>query len=210
MLPRSRTALLAVTLALSSCRAPHEVPAPLVTTGPAFTADEIRRTVNELLSTTSSGIDALQRTELRERLDAFLSGEAFAAATRRTPVKAVGLYRFGEGGVVVKIARGEGDLRFVADPKTHHFRLKYTSIGAQVGGSISRGVLLALGAPTVSALEGTYVGEIRSATALDRTTGAPSFVHRTSGHRLCFIGVATGLSANVGESELVLAFDPPL
>ena len=58
-------------------------------------------------------------------------------------------------------------------------------------------------------IQGT-TGEVRSATAIDASAGILRMVHRTHGDRVYFIGVAAGLSADAGESEMVIAFDPPL
>lgn len=182
-------------------------PAPEVS-GAAYTTSQIRPEIEGLLQ--SRDIDAVRRVELLERLDAFLASADFVAASQRTPVRAVGVYHWAEGGVVVKIARGDGSVRFVGEPSAHRIRLKYTSVGAQIGGSASWGVLLAMSLPDLAALEGTYVGEVRSATALDESAGTLRMVHRTRGHRVDFVGVAAGLSADAGESELVIAFEPPL
>lgn len=210
MVARATHLPLSAALLLAGCtrhEEPRPPPAPAVS-GAAYTTPQIRSEVEDLLRGLT--IDATRRVELLERLDTFLAGDEFVGQSQHAPVRAVGVYHWAEGGVVVKIARGDGRVRFIDAPAAHRIRLKYTSVGAQIGGSSSWGVLLATNLPDLAALEGTYVGEVRSATAIDASAGILRMVHRTHGDRVYFIGVAAGLSADAGESEMVIAFDPPL
>ena len=163
----------------------------------------IRKQVDELGNTL--GISATQRAELREKLDALLASAKFAAILARQGVQGVGVYRSGEGGLVVKIARGDGTIRFAGLANDRTFEIKSTSVGAQVGGSASWGVVLATGLPAVESIDGTYTGEVASATAIEQSAGATRMIHKRDRHELYFVGVAAGLSANAGESKLVFA-----
>jgi len=207
----SSRALLLTTLLACACG--HGSPPPRAPSGASgatqtaisarLDAATIRTNVQEL--STRLSISATQRVELREKLDALLASPDFAAVLAHTGVQAVGVYRYGEGGLVVKIARGDGTIRFAGIEADRSFELESTSIGAQVGGSASWGVVLASGLPAVEQIDGTYRGAVASATAIEQSTGALRMTHRSAGHTLYFVGVAAGLSANAGENKLVFA-----
>jgi hypothetical protein len=166
-----------------------------------YDADAIRTQVAELSS--KLAIDGPARVELREKLDALLANPSFLAEMSGRGVQAVGIYRWGEGGLVVKIARGDGTVRFAGQARDRHFDLEYASVGAQVGGSASWGVVLGLGLPSVEGIEGSFTGDVASATAIDENAGTFTLSH--GDRQLWFVGVAEGLSANAGEGKLKLA-----
>lgn len=200
---------------LASASACHEQASPATppTTDPGRTtiaarydAEGIREVVEQLGSQLS--LSPTQRVSLREKLDAFLVSDEFAPVMAAAGVQAVGVYRWGEGGVVVKIARGDGKIRFANVPGDRGFELEFASVGAQVGGSASWGVVLAVGLPTLEAIEGSYTGAVASATAIEENTGAVRLVHKDAKSELYFVGIAAGLSANAGEGKLVFALTP--
>lgn len=171
----------------------------------SFDDDQVRAQAVDLMG--QLDISATQRVTLQERLDAFLAHPEFVEARQDVGVQAVGVYRWGEGGMVVKILRGDGTLRFAGDDRVHRFEIEATSIGAQVGGSANWGVVVALGLPSKRAISGTYGGSVTTATALEETAGTFRMVHKNSGHTVYFVGIAAGLSANAAESKLVLALE---
>lgn len=154
-------------------------------------------------------IDRVQQTELLARLDEVLASGAFASASKRAPVRAVGVYRRGEGGLVVKVGRGDGLVRTADDGWTESFVIDSLGAGAVVGGSASWGIVLAFGLERAADLEGKYVGVVKSATALDESVGALQMKHRQRNHTLWFIGIAEGLAANAGGEELRFSFGEP-
>lgn len=168
-----------------------------------YDAAAIRQQVDELVGTIA--ISPTHRVELVERLDAFLASPKFAAVHASAGVQAVGVYRLGEGGVVVKIARGDGTMRFAGVPGNHEFELRYTSVGAQVGGSASWGVVLATGLRSLDQVDGTYNGAVASATAIEESAGAVRMSHKRDHHNLYLVGIGAGLSANAAEAQLVFA-----
>ncbi len=176
-------------------------PGDLAPLAERFDAAAIRTQVEQLSS--KLDIDGPAQVELREKLDALLHDEGFTKELETRGVQAVGVYRWGEGGLVVKIARGDGTVRFAGAPGERRFDLELTSVGAQIGGSASWGVVLALGLPSVEGIEGTFKGDVASATAIDESTGAIELSHGE--RRLFFVGVAEGLSANAGGAKLTLA-----
>jgi hypothetical protein len=177
--------------------------APRTALAGQFDPAAIRQQVDELTGKLS--ISPTQKVELDEKLEAFLASKDFAAVLARSGVQGVGVYRSGEGGLVVKIARGNGTMRFAGIAGERSFELEATSIGAQVGGSASWGVVLATGLPALEQVDGTYTGSVASATAIEESAGAVRMVHKRDKHELYFVGIGAGLSANAGESKLVFA-----
>lgn len=198
-----------ITAVLAGACSKDAAPTTPPTTGPRTTitarydAAGIRQAVDELSGKLS--ISPTQKVELREKLDAFLASEKFTGVMAGNGVQAVGVYRAGEGGLVVKIARGDGTIRFAGVGGERAFELESTSIGAQVGGSATWGVVLATGLPALEQIDGTYTGAVASATAIEETAGAVRMIHKRDRHELYFVGVAAGLSANAGEGKLVFA-----
>jgi hypothetical protein len=154
-------------------------------------------------------IDRVQRTELLARLDDVLASPAFVSESARAPVRAVGVYRQGEGGLVVKVGRGDGLIRTADAQGGEPFVIDSLGAGAVVGGSARWGIVLALGLDRAADLEGKYAGVVKSATALDESVGAVRMKHRQRSHTLWFVGVAEGLSANAGGEEIRFTFGEP-
>lgn len=177
--------------------------APRTALAGRFDAAAIRQQVDELTGKLS--LSPTQKVELDEKLDKFLASPDFAAVLARSGVQGVGVYRSGEGGLVVKIARGNGTMRFAGIAGDRGFELESTSIGAQVGGSASWGVVLAAGLPALEQIDGTYTGSVASATAIEESAGAVRMVHKRDKHELYFVGIGAGLSANAAEGKLVFA-----
>lgn len=176
-------------------------PGDLVPMTARYDADAIRAQVAELSG--KLAIDGPAQVELREKLDKLLANPTFIGQMTERGVQAVGVYRWGEGGLVVKIARGDGTVRFAGASTDRRFDLECTSVGAQVGGSASWGVVLALGLPSIEGFEGSFTGDVANATAIDESTG--TFTLAKGDRHLWFVGVAEGLSANAGEGKLTLA-----
>lgn len=202
-----RTVIAALVLAASCGGEPRRKTAtPSAATTPIhdrYDAAAIRAALAELAGTLA--ISPTQRVALREKLDAFLASPKFAAVHAAAGVQAVGVYRLGEGGVVVKIARGDGTMRFAGVQGDREFALRYTSVGAQVGGSASWGVVLATGLRSIDQVEGTYEGAVASATAIEESAGAVRMGHKGDHHNIYLVSIGAGLSANAGEAKLVLA-----
>jgi hypothetical protein len=177
--------------------------APRTALAARYDAAAIRQQVDELSS--KLAISPTQKVELLEKLDKLLASPEFAAVLARSGVQAVGVYRAGEGGLVVKIARGSGTVRFAGVPGDRAFEIESTSIGAQVGGSASWGAVLGVGLPALEQVDGTYTGSVASATAIEESAGAVRMVHKRDRHELYFVGIGAGLSANAGEGKLVFA-----
>jgi len=172
-----------------------------------YDAEAIRTEVTALAD--ELDIDREQRDELMGRLAVMLRDPEFAAEMRRKQVQGVGVYHRREGGLLVKVGRGDGRIRFAGDAREYPFVLSSSSAGALVGGSASSGVVLALGLADTTDIEGKYSGKVRSTTAMDASKGALHVEHMDGDAELWFVGVAEGLSANAGIEEVKLAFGTP-
>ena len=154
-------------------------------------------------------IDGAQRAELMTRLDDLLADDDFRAASADEPVRAVGVYRWGAGGFVVKVGHGDGRIRVAGSQADQPFVIDLRGAGAMVGGSASWGIVLALGLDRAADLEGKYAGAGATATALDESTGAIRMGHRAHDHELWFVSIGEGLSANAGHEGLRFSFGTP-
>lgn len=197
-------------LALFACTTDvRRPPAPPSTTQIQASLDDaqIRQSAAELAD--DLDIDGAQRSELMTKLDTLLADDTFEAERGRDPVRAIGVYRYGAGGFVVKVGRGDGRIRTADGSGAQPFVIDLRGAGAMVGGQSSWGVVLALGLDSAAELEGKYAGLDATATALDETTGALRLEHRAHHHELWFVGVGEGLSANAGAEGLRFSFGTP-
>jgi hypothetical protein len=180
--------------------------APAITPeGARFTVDEVRAKADALAK--QMEFPAVRRAEIEEKLDKLLGHEDFRGAMERRGIGAVGAYRLGEGGAVVKVTDGDGMLAVAGVETTRKFEFKSTSFGAVVGGSAGWGVVLFVGLDGADSAPGKYRGSVKGATAIDESGGVSKFDHEAAGHSIYFVGTATGLSANAGKAKLTLAYE---
>lgn len=173
--------------------------------GARFTVDQVRAQADTL--TKQMEFPAVRRAEIEQRLDDVLGHDELRATLERRGIGAVGAYRLGEGGAVVKVTDGDGILALPGSETTRKFAFKSTSFGAVVGGSAGWGVVLFVGLDGADEAAGKYRGSVKGATALDESSGVSKFDHETAGHSIYFVGTATGLSANAGKAKLTFAYE---
>lgn len=172
--------------------------------GARFLIDELRAKASTL--TKQMDFPAVRRAEIEERLAKLLDSDEFREVMEERGVGAVGAYRLGEGGAVVKVMDGDGVLAVRGAEQTRRFEFKATSFGAVVGGSASWGVVLLVGLDEAESAAGKYRGSVKGATALDESEGVARYDHETAGHSIYFIGTSAGLSANAGKAKLTFSY----
>ena len=185
------TGFAAVALALSSARAARADWSP---EGIVGAARELSEKIGTPIDKAQPALD-----RLREKL-----GDAGLASR----VAAVVAYQMGEGGLIVKVKKGKGMVRFKRGGE-NFLMLKSVTVGANVGGSSEWGVGVVVDLQKDAAFGGKYKGKMTGATAGDASV-AVNDLHRsdvsdpTFANRLILIGSASGLSANAGEAELTV------
>jgi hypothetical protein len=166
-----------------------------------WSAEQIEKIARELGERIGTPVDKAQPA--MDRLHEKLTDEGLASR-----VAAVVAYQMGEGGLIVKVKKGKGAVRFRRGGDAG-LTLKSVSVGANVGGSSEWGVGVVVDLQKDAAFGGKYKGKMTGATAGDASV-AVNDLHRsdtadpTAAHRLILIGSASGLSANAGEAELTI------
>lgn len=168
----------------------------------SYSDEEILAIARELA--TSLAWDDVRRAQVDTELRKLFQHPNYRRVREGAGIHAVGAYRLGEGGVVVKIVRGEGVLRTRAGAD-RTFELKATSFGAVVGGKGSWGIVLISGLRTVEDVAGTYAGTVAAATAVETSTGALELRHEAAAPVMFMTGASAGLSADAGKTSLTIA-----
>ena len=152
------------------------------------------------------GVATIERGQLLDKLRRLQTDEEFKARSARFGIQAVAAFELGEGGAVVKYARGAGRIQFAGGREDAALGLEAYSFGAVIGGSATQGVILFLGLQDEAATNGTYVGSVTRATAATaETEDATILVHETNGHYAYLVTVGQGLTADAGKSKLTLS-----
>jgi len=125
-------------------------------------------------------------------------------------VRGLFAYQMGEGGLIVKVKKGRGRVRFVGSREDREIELTSVTWGAQIGGSSEWGFGLVLGLGDDSYFGGKYDGKSIGATAATASTNTTELRRKGSNtqedHRLVLIGAAAGLSANAAGATLSIKF----
>lgn len=147
--------------------------------------------------------------EVVAQLKVTLGSAKFKALRDGAAVNAIFVYTIGEGGFVVKFLGGHGVIDFKGGKQGGKFKMKSTSIGAQVGGSREWGIGLVMGLTRQEHFGGVYTGSFSGAIGADEGTTL-SRLERVKGddeakaHDVWLIGRARGLSAGVGKTKLTI------
>lgn len=155
---------------------------------------------------TALGMPADRQELVLRRLDAALrSGKVLRR--NDAAVNGVFAFQFGEGGLLFKVAKGKGLVRFVGNPPDKSFSIKGSSFGASIGGSSEWGVGLVIGLQRVDYFGGEYRGRETGATAAEASTDVAVLSHTVPGspqlaHDIYLVGAGAGLSAGASRAKL--------
>lgn len=154
-----------------------------------------------------AGMTVDKQEVLFKRLDKHF--ESIVSKHDGKPISGVIAYQMGEGGLIVKVKKGKGFIRFHGDKEDHAIELKSVSVGANVGGSSEWGVGLVFGLSDRPFFGGDYSGTTRGATAGEASTNTTDLakakaVDPAEYHQIVLLGTAAGLSANAGSAKLTI------
>lgn len=203
-LPRALTRIAFALLAIAALAAPASAKGKESPAGGYSLAQAIEaaRTLAQ-----KAGITVSKQEVLFARLDKHFA--SIVSKHEGKPISAVIAYQMGEGGLIVKVKKGKGFIRFHGDKEDHGIELKSISVGANVGGSSEWGVGLVFGLSDRPFFGGDYNGSTRGATAGDASTNTTELaktkaVDPAEYHQIVLLGTASGLSANAGSAKLTI------
>ncbi len=171
---------------------------------PSTAADAVRELAPKI------GMPADRQAVLLERLSK--SMPEVIAQHEDASVDAIFVYQIGEGGLLVKVRKGKGVVRFYGAKNERNLRFKSVTVGAQIGGSSEWGVGLVLGLKRPEFFGGDYKGSSKGATAVEASINTSELSKSktkdlTMLHRIVMIGTAAGLSANAAFDTLKIIVD---
>ena len=182
-------------LLLGACATPPPPRAP--ESGPRIELGALELALEEQASALK--LDSVATVRLRQAVESLLRDPSFRHDAEQYTINAVGWFQMGEGGAVVKFADGRGAVGAEQRP----FNLRAWTVGAQIGGSASRGVLVVIGLEHESNFVGDYVAEGTRATAVTESTRKPLLLRsKAQGHLVYVVDVSTGLSADAGVGRV--------
>ena len=154
------------------------------------------------------GMPEEKRETAKARLSAVLHDATWQAKHANLPVRGVFAYQMGEGGLIVKVKKGKGLLRWVGGGSTSTLQLKSVTVGAQIGGSSEWGFGLVLGIGNPDLFGGDYDGSTVSATMGGAGTNMMELTRKNAVgpafHKVYLIGASSGASANAGGGKLTI------
>ena len=149
-----------------------------------------------------------KRDAAKSRLSSVLHDARWRAKYAGLPVRGVFAYQMGEGGMIVKVKKGKGLLRWAGDQGTTPLQLKSVTVGAQIGGSSEWGFGLVLGIGNPQLFGGDYDGSTVSATMGGAGTNMMELTRKDATgpafHKVYLIGASSGASANAGGGKLTI------
>lgn len=166
-----------------------------------WSGEQIDKIAQELAQKLAAPLDKVQPA--LARLHEKVASEGLAAR-----VAGVMAYHLGEGGLIVKLKKGNGYVRFRRGGEAA-LTMKSVTVGANVGGSSEWGLGLIVDLQSEAAFGGKYKGKETGATAIDASVSVNDLRRAevwdpAMAHRLILIGSASGLSANAGHAELTI------
>ncbi len=230
--PRRRLSTLALALALALAGACDSKPATQSPEQPAPASDGTSAEPAEtgaasvaLTGYTREQIEALaeslgeeldfsveKRNGYLARLKTELDKEPLATRVAEGHITGVAVFSLGQGGLVVKIIKGEGLVALNGGGK-QGFEVSAWSIGANAGGGVAHGVMLIDGLGQSGDFGGEYEGSGAGATAATEQTqtlltlARADVVDRERAHTLHLVSASFGLSADAGFSKLELKLE---
>jgi hypothetical protein len=170
-----------------------------------YSNEETLTTARELAQ--KLGMPPEKRGRLEERLLTALGSYRFAVRYGGRGIQGVFAYQLGEGGLIVKVKKGKGLLRWKGEAREHALALSSVTVGAQIGGSSEWGFGLVVGLSEPGGFGGDYSGSTVSATFATAGTGVTELSRKRYGappHKVYLLGSASGASANAGGGQLTL------
>src|SRR5258706_2517697 len=123
----------------------------------SYSADEAAQTAEELAR--QLGMPDDKRITVGVRFRDVLTSERFRAKYAGMQLRGVFAYQMGEGGLIVKVKKGRGLLRWKGSAHELHLELKSVTVGAQIGGSSEWGLAVIASAKDVTrGFGGDYSG----------------------------------------------------
>jgi hypothetical protein len=154
------------------------------------------------------GMPPEKRQLVEARLKEILEGPRFQAKYSGMPIRGVFAYQMGEGGLIVKVKKGRGLLRWKGVAREANLELKSVTVGAQIGGSSEWGFGVIASAQDVrNSFGGDYSGGTVAATMGGAGTAMMELTNKSGYaplHKVYLVGAASGASANAGGGQLTI------
>jgi hypothetical protein len=152
------------------------------------------------------GMPADKRATVQNRLAGLLRDGRFHSKYAGMPIRGVFAYQMGEGGLIVKVKKGRGLVRWSGEGRSSNLALKSVTVGAQIGGSSEWGFGLVMGLQNPELFGGDYSGGTVSATMAEAGTNMMELTRKDAigpaFHKVYMIGSSSGASANAGGGKL--------
>jgi hypothetical protein len=181
---------------------------PLIALGASdagYTDGEAVKLAGELSS--KLGLDQEKQLAIHSKLEKWMAEKRDDRKFGNQPIAGVFAYKLGEGGLIVKVQRGKGLVRFYGEERNHPIRLTGVGAGASAGGSSESGIGVILGPASPVSFGGTYAMTQTGAAAADTGGSATELSRKTaSGEktRVVLLGTASGLSAGAQGGEITI------
>jgi hypothetical protein len=171
-----------------------------------YSAEEAAQTAAELAQKIGMPGDKQQTVQLRLR--DVLGSPRFQAKYAGMQIRGVFAYQMGEGGLIIKVKKGRGLLRWKGSPRELPLELKSVTVGAQIGGSSEWGLAVIASAKDVTrGFGGDYTGGTLAATMGGAGATMMELTNKTGfapHHKVYLVGTASGASANAGGGQLTI------
>jgi hypothetical protein len=171
-----------------------------------YSAEEAALVAGELAQ--KIGMPQEKRQQVQFRLRDLLHGPRFQAKYAGMQIRGVFAYQMGEGGLIVKVKKGRGLLKWKGSPRELHLELKSVTVGAQIGGSSEWGLAVVASAKEVErGFGGDYSGGTVAATMGGTGTSMMELTNKggyAPHHKVYLVGSASGASANAGGGQLTI------
>lgn len=154
------------------------------------------------------GMPPDRRIMVQQRMREVLTTPRFQSKYAGMTIRGVFAYQMGEGGLIIKVKKGRGLLRWKDSPRELRLELKSVTVGAQIGGSSEWGLAVIASAKDVSrGFGGDYGGGTVAATMGGAGATMMELTNQTGHaphHKLYLLGTASGASANAGGGRLTI------
>jgi hypothetical protein len=179
---------------------------PALARAQAYQPDEAAQVAADLAHKIGMPFEKLATVELRLR--DVLNSPRFRNKYAGMQIRGVFAYQMGEGGLIVKVKKGRGLLRWKSSAREVRLELKSVTVGAQIGGSSEWGLAIIASAQDVQrGFGGDYGGGTLAATMGGAGATMMELTNRggyAPHHKVYLVGTASGASANAGGGNLTI------